>query len=293
MKRRDFLKSAFGAAIAAPFLRDARAAGAAAAPSFHASDRVTLGPRKIDSTRLFIGTGSNGFNKSSAQTRKMGFKGLADHLRYGCEIGLTSWDSADNYGSHPALKMALEAGTPRDKVTILTKSFSRDAAGMRADIERYLSELGTGTIDIFLLHCLQDPDWPRNMRECMDVVREYQDKGVIRSKGVSCHSFGALKAAAKEPWVEIDLARINPFNAVMDAETAAVLPVLREMKAAGKGVIGMKILGAGQLAARADECLQFVLNLDCVDAVTIGCENRRQLDDIVARIGRVQRPAAA
>ncbi len=64
------------------------------------------------------------------------------------------------------------------------------------------------------------------------------------------------------------------------------------MKAAGKGVIGMKIFGAGQLVNKADECLGYVLNLDCVDAFTIGCETIDQRKDLVARISRMPRAAA-
>ncbi len=285
MKRRDFLKSAIGATFAAAFLRDARSAS----PSFQAADRLFLGPRRIECTRLFLGTGSNGFNNSSSQTRTLGLDGLSKYLREGFDSGLTSWDSADRYGSHPHLARALAGGVPREKVTILTKSFARDPAQMRADLTRFQRELGTGVLDIVLLHCLEDPEWPRHLRPVMDVVDEFQEKGVIRSKGVSCHSLGALKAAAREPWVEIDLARINPHGAVMDADPATVVPVLREMKAEGKGIIGMKVLGAGQLAEHADECLRYVLNLDCVDVITIGCESSAQRNDIVARISRVSR----
>ncbi len=291
MKRRDFLKSALGAAAVAPFARSAFAAESSEEFPFRASDRVILGPKKIDCSRLFLGTGSHGWNHSSAQTRGMSVDSLAQFLIEAYEQGITSWDSADRYGSHPHLARALELGVPRDKVTILTKSWARTPEQMRADIPRYLRELGVETIDIFLLHCLEDPNWPRNMRGAMDVVSEFQDRGIIRTKGVSCHSLGALRAAAKEPWVEIDLARINPRGVVMDAQPNVVVPVLEEMKAAGKGVIGMKILGDGKIVNAADESLAYVLNLPCVDAVTIGFENAGQRDDIVARIARTPRVA--
>lgn len=286
MKRRDFLKSALGAAAATSFIPHGRSAETS---FFRANDRITLGPGKIECSRLFLGTGSHGWNHSSAQTRDMSVDGLANFLVDGYRQGVTSWDSADRYGSHPHLARALELGVPREKVTVLTKSFARNPEEMRADIERYRRELGIETIDIFLLHCLEDPRWPKNMRATMDVVDEFQDKGVIRSKGVSCHSLGALTAAAKEPWVEIDLARINPRGVAMDAKPDVVVPVLEEMKAAGKGIIGMKVLGNGALASQASECLEFVLNLPCVDAITIGCETPGQRDDIVARIDRTPR----
>jgi hypothetical protein len=56
------------------------------------------------------------------------------------------------------------------------------------------------------------------------------------------------------------------------------------MKAKGKGVIGMKILGAGQLRNRVDEALQYALAQDVLDCFTIGAENRRELTDLVGRI---------
>ena len=127
----------------------------------------------------------------------------------------------------------------------------------------------------------------------MAVLAEARTKGIVRTHGVSCHSLGALKAAAITDWVQVDLARINPAGQAMDGSVGDVLAVLREMKRAGKGVIGMKILGAGSLANRVDECLRYALGLDCVDCFTIGVQDRRQLDDLVARIPAASAAAAA
>ena len=38
-----------------------------------------------------------------------------------------------------------------------------------------------------------------------------------------------------------------------------------------KGVIGMKLLGAGGLTDRVDECLAYASSLECINAFTIGC----------------------
>ena len=119
----------------------------------------------------------------------------------------------------------------------------------------------------------------------MDVLSEAKEKGVIRAHGCSCHSIEALRAAAKSEWVEIDLARINPIGSHMDAEPATVLPVLREMRAAGKAVVGMKILGQGDLRGRQDEALKYALSLGVLDAFTIGAESKAEQDDLIRRIG--------
>jgi hypothetical protein len=70
----------------------------------------------------------------------------------------------------------------------------------------------------------------------------------------------------------------------MDADPATVIAVLKEMKAAGKGVIGMKILGAGILRNRIDESLQYALAQDCVDCFTIGTESRAEMQDLLKKI---------
>lgn len=290
MKRRDFLRSAL--ALAGAFGCGRLLTAAPAAAVYQASDRVFLGPKRIECSRLFIGTGSSGWNHASNQTRRLGLDGLPRLLEDAFRAGITSWDSADQYGSHPHLARALEKGIPRDQVTILTKSRAQTPDAMRRDIERFRHELGTDSIDILLLHCLVDPEWTKSLRGVMDVVDEYQQRGIVRSKGVSCHDLEALRAAAAEPWVEVNMARINPYGTVMDGSPDVVLPVLRDMKAAGKGVIGMKILGAGQLVGRMDECLRYGLQLDCIDAITIGIESDGQLRDTVARMARVPRAAA-
>ena len=155
---------------------------------------------------------------------------------------------------------------------------------MRADLDRFRRELNTDYIDIMLLHCVTDPAWPQTHQGAMDVISEAREQGIVRTHGTSCHTLGALRAAAKNDWVQVDLARINPAGAVMDADTPTVLAVLREMKAKGKGIIGMKVLGAGQLAGHADECFQWNLAQDCVDCFTLGMDSVGQFTNTVRQI---------
>lgn len=248
-----------------------------------ASDRIKLGPMGVEVSRLAMGTGTNGVGGSSNQTRKLGLEGLANHFRTAFDNGVTFWDSADQYGTHPHMKLALKS-VPREKVTILTKTHASTAKEMRADLDRFRREIGTDYIDIVLLHCMLDGDWPRRKAGAMEVLSEAREKGIVRTHGVSCHTLEALKTAARTDWVQVDLARINPAGVAMDADPATVLAVLKEMKAKGKGIIGMKIFGAGKLASRTDECLQFALAQDVVDCFTIGSESAQQFLDLVKKI---------
>jgi 1-deoxyxylulose-5-phosphate synthase len=249
---------------------------------FTASDTVVLGNTGIKTSRLAMGTGTVGVGHHSHQTA-LGVKGLSDLLLNGHDKGLRFFDAADSYGSHPHVAEALKH-VSRDKVTVLTKSWARDPAGMLADLDRFRKELGTDYIDVFLMHCLTEGDWPERYKGVMDVLSEAKQKGVIRAHGCSCHSIEALRAAAKSPWVEVDLARINPVGAYMDADPNTVIAVLKEMKAQGKAVIGMKILGAGQLRDRQDDAIRYALSLGILDAFTIGAENRGEQEDLIRRI---------
>ncbi len=279
MQRRHFLLSA-GAAALARFPYSLYAGSSAK----RASDRVLLGPMKVPCSRLAMGTGTAGAGGSSNQTRKLGLRGVADLLQAGYDQGVTFWDSADQYGSHPHLKEALGRGVPREKITILTKTHASTEREMRADLDRFRRELGTDYIDILLLHDMEDDNWPEKKKGAMAVISEAREKGIVKTHGTSCHTLGALKAAAASPWVQVDLARINPAQMYMDADPKTVIGVLRQMKAVGKGVIGMKILGAGGLRSRPDEALEYALALDCIDCFTIGAENRTELQDLAKRI---------
>lgn len=285
MHRRDFLiRSATGlgaAWLSSKTILDAIAAQPLPA-KFTAADIVTLGSTGIKTSRLAMGTGTVGSGHHSHQTA-LGVKGLSDLLLNGYDRGLRFFDAADLYGSHPHVAEALKH-VQRDKVTVLTKSWARDAAGMRADLDRFRSELGTDYLDVCLMHCVTEGDWTERFKGAMDVLSEAKQKGTIRAHGCSCHSIDALRTAAKSPWVDIDLARINPVGAYMDADPATVVGVLKEMKAAGKAVVGMKILGQGDLRNRQDEAIKYALSLGVLDAFTIGAENKAEQEDLIRRI---------
>jgi 1-deoxyxylulose-5-phosphate synthase len=287
MLRRDFLhrstRAAAGALIATHSWSRRLAAIPPLSQKFAASDTVTLGKTGITTSRLAMGTGTVGTGHHSHQTA-LGIDGLSRLLLNGYhENGLRLFDAADSYGSHPHVAAALKQ-LDRSRVTVLTKSWARDPNEMWADIERFRRELGVEQIDIFLMHCLTEADWTTRYRGVMDVLEEAKQKKIIRAHGCSCHSIEALRAAAKSPWVDVDLARINPVGAMMDADPDTVVGVLREMKTSGKVVLGMKILGQGALRDRQDEALRFALGLNLLDAFTIGAESITEQNDLVRRI---------
>jgi aryl-alcohol dehydrogenase-like predicted oxidoreductase len=288
MQRREFLRKS-AQAVGAALLSRAATANAAwleaspLASKFKASDEITLGHTGIRTSRLAMGSGTIGGGGHSNQTR-LGMDGFVNLLLNGYhENGLRFFDAADSYGSHPYVAGALKQ-LPRDKVTLLTKTDNRTAAGVRADLDRFRKELGVDMIDIVLVHVVTEADWTTRYRGVMDVLSEAKEKGIIRAHGCSCHTIQALRAAAADPWVEVDLARLNPIGRYMDANPDTVISVLKGMKEQGKGVIGMKILGQGDLRDKPGEAIRFALGSGVLDAFTIGAETQAEQNNLVQHI---------
>jgi aryl-alcohol dehydrogenase-like predicted oxidoreductase len=248
------------------------------------SDLVTLGKTGIQVSLVGMGTGSVGSGQASNQTR-LGVKEFTRVVRHALDQGIRFFDVADQYGSHVYLREALR-GVPRDQYVIQTKTHATNFADAKSHLERYRLELGVDYIDIVLLHCMQKTEWPRENQGSMEYLAKAKEEKIIRAHGTSCHGMDPLRTSAKDPFVEVDLARINPEGLIMDdRKPDEVASVLEEMHNAGKGIVGMKILGEGRIntPARKDASLRYVLGLGSVDAFIIGFQTAEQIDDIVKR----------
>jgi len=247
-----------------------------------ATDRVTIGSTGIVTSRLAMGSGTHGSGGSSDQTR-LGVAGFSAVLTHGYDQGLRFFETADAYGAHPHVAEAIRQ-VGRQNVVVLTKTAAQTASAAQADLDRFRRELGIDMIDIVLLHNKQSGTWTTDCAGAMDVLSQAKESGVIRAHGVSCHTLPALQLAAATPWVDIDQARINPDGILMDSDPATVIGILKQMKASGKGVIGMKILGEGQLSNQVDRAITHAVALDCIDAFTIGFTSNAQMDEVIQKI---------
>jgi aryl-alcohol dehydrogenase-like predicted oxidoreductase len=299
IRRREFIqKSALG--IGSVVLGARFAPAAEAKPEyFDPYEKVTLGKTGMKFSRFCMGTGVRGGNRASNHSR-MGKEKLERLLNDGFDRGVRWFDLADLYGTHPFLVPALKT-IPRDKYGIVTKIWFQ-AGGIpeteRPDadvvIARFLKELGTDYIDLVLLHCATSPKWNVEQQKQMEIMAKLKQKGTIRAHGVSCHSLEALQAAAEEPWVDSVHARINPYGLSMDDKPEKVVPVLKKIHDAGKGVVGMKIIGEGKLRTEPEKInnsAKFVLGLGCVDILNVGFEKTEEIDDFATRVRNVEKKA--
>jgi predicted aldo/keto reductase-like oxidoreductase len=251
-------------------------------------DKVKLGKTGIVVPRLAMGTGSHGGNQSSDMTR-MGVENWLKIARYAHERGVNFYDAADLYGSHNNVKAILKE-VPREKSILLSKIWTRNEPWNQDSpsktIDRFRKETSSEYFDILLLHCMTNNKWQEEKKPYIEALSEAKQKGIVKTVGLSCHSFDALKVAVEDPWVDVILARINPEGLIMDASPEEVMAVLKKAHDSGKGVIGMKIFGEGKMTdeARRQKSLEYVIGSGNVDCMTIGISSTQQVDEAVTRI---------
>jgi predicted aldo/keto reductase-like oxidoreductase len=227
----------------------------------------------------------------------MGKQAFARLLRHSLDHGITFVDMADLYGTHPYVKDVIK-DIRRDKLVLLSKIWVRKedwvtpSGGAVEELNRFRQELGVDMIDICLIHCTTDAEWPDTYKRVRDDLSELKQKGVIRAAGTSCHDLGALRAAASHPWVDVIFARINHKGGqeyAMDGNVEQVADVLKLARNNGKAVVGMKIFGAGKLVKpeEKDASLRFVLGNHLVDAITVGMKTPEEVEDTLARMSKV------
>jgi aryl-alcohol dehydrogenase-like predicted oxidoreductase len=296
MKRREFLgKSVAGLGGLMLGTRLDAAAESIPAKRFDPYEAVPLGKTDLKMSRLCMGTGVRGGQRQSNQTR-MGKERFETLIRDAYERGVRVFDLADLYGTHPYLIPALKK-VPRQDFKIISKIWWRPGGipeKERPDadvvVERFLKELNTDYMDLVLLHCVESGKWPEELSKQMELLANLKKKGAIRAHGVSCHTLAALDAAASEPWVDSVHARINPYGTKMDGPPEKVVPILEKIHRAGKGVVGMKLIGEGAFRTsdeQRDRSIRYVLGLGCVDILNVGFEKAEEIDDFAGRVRKV------
>ncbi len=255
-------------------------------------DRVSLGSTGLMVPRIALGTGSHGGGRASNQTR-LGTDEFVRLARHAYDRGLKFYDMADLYGSHQYVREVLKQ-VPREETILLTKIWTTQPAWLEKQspkemIDRFRSECGTDYFDIVLLHCMMNGRWQEEKKSFVDALSRAKQDGVIKTVGVSCHNWDAMKVAVEDPWADVILARINPFHNHMDGTPEDVMGLLETASRNGKGVIGMKIFGNGDntSAEERERSLRFALNSPNIHCMTLGLESPGQIDDAVSRVIRL------
>jgi len=259
---------------------------------------VRLGKSGLESTLVGMGTGFSGYNRSSNITRA----GVAESIiRKAYEKGIRFFDCADSYGTHSYAAAALK-DFPRESYTLGTKIWVSQGGIPEPErpeanvvVDRFRKELKTDYLDLIQIHCMTDALWTEKQKKQMDILETLKSKKIIRAHGVSVHSLEAMEACIDNPWVDVVHVRINPYGEAMDKnDPAKVIAVIEKLHRAGKGIIGMKLIGAGKFKNEDDKIhrsLKYVLGLGTVDMIIVGFELPEQIDNYITRVNKILKPA--
>jgi aryl-alcohol dehydrogenase-like predicted oxidoreductase len=174
---------------------------------------------------------------------------FADIARRAYELGVTLFDTADQYG--PAEEILGRAVAPfRDEIWIATKvgvtddgSFNLSSAHVQASCERSLQRLGTDIIDLYQIH-YDDRDTP--IEETLDALETLQTDGKIRHFGV-----GHLSPPRLEGYLTAGdvFSALLELSAVSRSGRERTLPLCRRHNV---GVIAFSVTGRGLLTGKIE-----------------------------------------
>ena len=243
----------------------------------------------VETSRIGMGTGMSGWNHSSQLTRMDRKKGES-LIRHCYDSGLRFFDCADMYGTHEIISSTLQ-DKPRDSYTLSTKMWFPNNGDQPIDtvatVKKFLQELKTDYLDLFQLHCMMKPDWENDYKRYMEDLEKCKEEGLIRGHGVSCHSFGALKNAAVNPWVDAVHVRLNSMGTRMEGSFEENVEVCQTAQDHGKGVICMKLVGEGTMKKLEErrESIDKVVRSQIIDVYIVGFEEEWQVDELITNIG--------
>jgi len=250
--------------------------------------RIKLGSTDVEVSRLIYGTEPFNFKKGPDGNRTQGDKIPEEGgqiLKGALELGINTWDTSDDYGTHPHVAEALKL-VERKEVVIADKSnaLSEEDGWKALDYSR--KSLGTDYVDILFMHIVPpepldrkdsrgNPYHSGTLEERKGTLKawlEAKESGIIRATAMSTHSTKVLKQVLDYPDIDVICTTLNMMGAVIDDGTLNErLDAIRALKDDGRGVYVIKLLNAGRLRARGDEAIEWCLQWkDFVDAWNIG-----------------------
>ena len=196
-------------------------------------------------------------------------------VRY-CDTAPAYSQSQDYYG-----QAFREAGPEaRSRVVLASKTHDRSRDGSWRLLEDSLRRLGTPHLDVWQLHDLRTKDeldaiFGRG--GAIEAVQQAREQGLVRFVGLTGHHDpDVLLEAMRRYRFDSVLVAINPA----DGRRLPFIPtVVREARAQGMAVVGMKVLAAGQIprdgTASVAELLRYAATI--ADTAIIGCSSAEEV----------------
>ena len=237
--------------------------------------RANLGDTGLEVSRLCFGTGPMApfrFALPPAEGSRL--------IRTAFEHGVNFVDTAPNYETTPHIAGALKSLT-RTEIVICTKTGATTAAGARSAVEECLRALNTGYVDIVLLHGVRSTEGLGNREDALEELCKAKHEGLIRAVGASTHVYtgSAVRGCIDDPRIEVILTYVNKSGiGLIGGPYEEHYELIEAAYQAGKGVLGMKLLGEGYMAAEAEEHLRYGFELPVIHSVDLGFINEAQIE---------------
>jgi len=235
-----------------------------------------LGSTGLLVSRLCFGTGLMGHLEHEFKAERGG-----ELLRYGFDRGVNFWDTAVNYESHPHVKAGL-AGLNRSAVIINTKTDKHGKVDGKREIDRALEEMGTGYVDVMMLHAVKSRADFESRRGCLEALLEAKADGRVRHVGATTHIYTGevLEALIEAPEIEVVLAHLNKAGqGLVGGDLEDHLALLKRVRAEGKGLMTMKILDQARSPKdEIEEWIRWGFEYRHADSVDLGMNAEEEID---------------
>jgi aryl-alcohol dehydrogenase-like predicted oxidoreductase len=283
--RRDFLKATAAAGAAATLGNVSLSA-----ETRRATDLVPLGKSGVKVGRLAFGTGS----MSGAVQRELGQEGFNRLVRHAYDNGIRFFETADSYHDmHTMLGIALK-GIPRDTYQLMTKVTTFDGTDPHQRIDELRKQINSDYFEVMLLHWQRGTEWPHETTGWQNAIEKAQDRKVVLARGASVHGLPALQQVPTFNWLQVAMIRCNHNGTRMDTPIAdgpgrgnvpEVVEHIHAARAAGQGVISMKLVGEGAFGKEdRQKAMRFAFQNAKVDAVTVGYKNTQEIDEAIENV---------
>ena len=224
--RRNFLAAGLALPAAASATRSSGSGQSQSSPPARPSAGAALQYKTLGKTGLKVTTVGFGCMITSDPTV----------ITRAADMGINYFDSSRHYqGGQNERMVGAALGAKRKNVFVSSKTDAHDAAGILAELDTSLKELGTDYLDVWHLHGLQRPDQISD--ELVGAQQKAKQQGKVRFIGVSCHSNlpGIVDRVIE---AKLDLVQAQ----YSFAQDATWTPAVEKLAQAGIGVIAMKVM---------------------------------------------------
>jgi len=192
--------------------------------------------------------------------------------------GVNFIDSAELYRTYTYIREMLKK-VPREGLVIASRSYAYTYEGMEESLRRALKEIGTGWIDIFLLHEQESRMTLKGHREALRFLLDAKARGLVRAVGISTHYVEAVVAASEMDEIDVIHPLINMKGIGLRGGTVGEMEeAIALANERGKGIYSMKALGGGNLLSQIQEAFQFVLDNPNIHSIAVGVKSREELE---------------